>query len=106
MPVCALVAVEISERSSFAPTFVAAQVEEGANILDGSKRHPYAACYMTLSPTEYDRVRGFASRVGIREAAKIIGVSRQSLYAMLGGQSVRSGTVALVRLVLERNLDK
>ena len=59
-----------------------------------------------LNPVEYDRVDGFAKRLGIPHASKALGVSRQSLYTLLSGRPVKNGTISLVRDALERNVDK
>lgn len=59
-----------------------------------------------LSPAELARVKSLVDRISVPQAAERLGVSKQSLYAMLAEQNVRDGTVALVRRALELKEDK
>lgn len=63
---------------------------------------PHAATMSDqLNQKELEKLRNFAKRVGVNEAAEKLGVHRQSLTAALALMPVRSGTIALIRQNIE-----
>lgn len=54
-----------------------------------------------MNSRDVERIRGLANRLGVPEAAKALGISRQSLLALLAGTGVQAGTEAIVIKALE-----
>jgi len=54
-----------------------------------------------LNQKELEKLRNYAKRVGVNEAAEKLGVSRQSLTSALALMPVRAGTIAQIRANIE-----
>ncbi len=57
-----------------------------------------------MTTQELERVRGLATRLGVPEAAQVLGISRQSLLAILAGTGVKDGTEAKVVQALQNGI--
>ncbi len=58
----------------------------------------------TMNARDIERVRGLANRLGVPIAADVLGISRQSLLALLAGTGVKDGTEAKVLAALQRGV--
>ncbi len=52
---------------------------------------------MSLTNRDVDRIRGLCNRVGVSTAADMLGISRQSLLALLAGTGIKEGTSEIVQ---------
>lgn len=50
-----------------------------------------------LTPSEVDSVRALDGRLGTTKAAKLLGIGRPTVLAIICGKSVHNGTVLCVR---------
>jgi hypothetical protein len=53
-----------------------------------------------LTEIERERVDQLRARVGLRKAARLIGVGHDSVYRALRGEPLRVGTAMMIRLAL------
>ena len=54
-----------------------------------------------MTKQEIERIRGLATRLGVPDAAKALGISRQSLLALLAGTGVKDGTEAKIEAAIK-----